>query len=572
MAGHGHSLDESQDTLSVAIGKMFSTSPSFANKLAYAYNESSGWYFQGLVTGITCPGCLEDGLSIWRDRENPYNPGSFWNTVYACVDTGCGVIFPQFDLDLFRRLILHEYLPSDELSHEEKLLIADRRKAKDVELGIGNASWSCLQEKSLQSDVESGAFDLNGLSEKYGQTFKSLRQKIEKIRFPRKGSKWHRDEKFLVEERYLAGDTIDQISKDTQRTPDSIYKRIKDLQRIEIDAYSAFKPGEIDYLHQYLSNPSARLYDASLYLGRPIGMLEEIARNHAVDAFPSIRLEAESVRVNEPRQDREIYGVEEDEKILKLSRTIYLKLGFIPIIEDDSAFQTSGWAYDGVCKNMPCIQCGVITDLEIWRKKIEDSKYRYWAITCTECEKVSNLMDCTPELRKKFRTWSSGNPTDENTSGQVCSQEIELQKPKKTAKESTITDGITVEFQKRENQNKRRKRKGILANIKEILSLEFGIDFCFIQSGIFFNCIEENAFLSNELWGWKINNETKRIPFTGTSIHRSTPYLHLQAQIEELNLLGTSWAIVERTEESMRGHVREVVASSIEEAIGFKFD
>jgi hypothetical protein len=181
-------------------------------------------------------------------------------------------------------------------------------------------------------------------------------------------------------------------------------------------------------------------------------------------------------------------------------------------------------------------------------------------------------MDCTPELRKKFRTWSSGNPTDENTSGQVCSQEIELQKPKKTAKESTITDGITVEFQKRENQNKRRKRKGILANIKEILSLEFGIDFCFIQSGIFFNCIEENAFLSNELWGWKINNETKRIPFTGTSIHRSTPYLHLQAQIEELNLLGTSWAIVERTEESMRGHVREVVASSIEEAIGFKFD
>ena len=180
MPTYSHDFDESEFLLSEAISQMFPVSPSWGSQFDYAYFESTGWYFQGIVNGITCPDCLEDGLSIWRDRENPYSPGSFWSTVCACVSPLCGRIFNYFDLGLFRRLVLFEYFPRDNLLNEEKLYIAARKQALYTELSASNAPWSDTQLEAFKTDIASGDLNLNELSEKYGRTFKSVRKKIQK--------------------------------------------------------------------------------------------------------------------------------------------------------------------------------------------------------------------------------------------------------------------------------------------------------------------------------------------------------------------------------------------------------
>ena len=115
--------------------------------------------------------------------------------------------------------------------------------------------------------------------------------------------------------------------------------------------------------------------------------------------------------------------------------------------------------------------------------------------------------------------------------------------------------------------------KSILGKIKGSLSANFEIDFCFIQSGCFFQCVLEDAFLSNELWNWRINNPDKAIPYTGTSFPSvKPPHLYLEQFTDELeNLRNLDWAIIEQTEKTLRGQLRKVTASSISDAIGFEF-
>ena len=175
------------------------------------------------------------------------------------------------------------------------------------------------------------------------------------------------------------------------------------------------------------------------------------------------------------------------------------------------------------------------------------------------------MMDYPNELRKRFREWSSEISALGNSENRFKPKSEKYPDFKRVAEEFLILDNLSREFNKSRPDGIRKLSSTVNGHIKDTLKVYFGIDFCFIQNGSFFNVIEENALIANELWNWKIYNKTKKIPMAGT-----TSLSDVKSKAEELDNKEITWAIVETIQEGPEDKVRIVTDSSEEQAVGFK--